>query len=245
MATIEFPRRLLREKSHSWNLAGVAVAPGQTAESVAPLTRSDGGGFWTCSMSDISLSGARGLTGTDRQKISTLLWRAVRNICDGGVENIVVPRNDARFRPWPVGLTQDVANIPHDDDAYFSDGAGYYQSAIEIICATAALRATTLVIRINAGSSLLGGESFSINHPSMGWRLYEVRTVVMDEDDPAAGTITIRPPLREATTDSNPMEFDRPRCTMRLANTSSMDLTVQTWTFNTASVQFIEAPPQP
>lgn len=238
--TIEFPRRLLREKSHSWNLVGVAATPGQTAQSVAPIIRSDGGGFWSCSMSDISLSGARGLRGSDRQKISTLLWRAVRQICDGGVNAIVVPRNDARFRPWPVGLTQDVANVPHDDDTLFGDDSGYYQSVIEIMCATAALRATTLTIRINQGSLLWGGESFSINHATMGWRLYEISTVFMDEDDPAAGVITIMPPLREAVGDETPMEFDRPRCTMRLANPSSMNLTVQPWTFNSASVEFVE-----
>jgi hypothetical protein len=42
--------------------------------------------------------------GRDRQKISALLWRAVRQVCDGGVNLIVVPRNDALFRPWPAGV---------------------------------------------------------------------------------------------------------------------------------------------
>jgi hypothetical protein len=38
-------------------------------------------------MSDISLSGRKGMqdAGRDRQKISALLWRAVRQVCDGGV----------------------------------------------------------------------------------------------------------------------------------------------------------------
>jgi hypothetical protein len=36
------------------------------------------------------------------------------------------------------------------------------------------------------------------------------------------------------------IEFDRPRCMMRLAQPSSMDLSINPWTFNSASVDFIE-----
>jgi hypothetical protein len=54
-------------------------------------------------------------------------------------------------------------------------------------------------------------------------------------------TVTFMPPLRQATPDGTVIEFDRPRCTMRLAKTSSMDLSVAPWTFNTASVDFVEA----
>lgn len=237
--TVEFPRLLLREKSHSWNLAGVAATPGVNAKSVATIIRSDGGGFWTCSMSDVSLSGGGSLRGKDRQKVSALLWRAVRQICDGGVNPIVVPRNDAFFRPWPSGLVNSaVLNIPHDDDALFDDGSGYYQSAIDITCAAKAERATSLDLTINVAGDLQGGESFSIEHPTMGWRLYEIATVVYSDDSHAR--ITFLPPLREDVEAGTQIEFDRPRCTMRLADTGSMDLSVAPWTFNSASVQFIE-----
>jgi hypothetical protein len=239
--TIEFPRRLLREKSHSWNLAGVAATPGVTAQSVATLARSDGGGFWVCSMSDVSLSAAnQGATGRDRQKVSTLLWRAFRQICDGGVNPIVVPRNDALFRPWPAGLAQGAAiHIPHDDGTLFSDGSGYSQSVIDIVADGAGLRATALAITINIAGELQGGESFSILHAVMGWRIYEISTVEMSSDTQAV--IHFNPPLREAIADATPLEFDRPRCTMRLARPESMNLQVQPWTFNTASVDFVES----
>lgn len=240
MDQIAFPRALLREQSHSWNLKGVAMTPGQTAQSVAPIIRSDGGGFWSCMMQDVSLSGGRGLRGRDRQRVSTLLWRAVRQICDGGVNSIVVPRNDALFRPWPAGFSQGVASVPHSDGTEFSDGATYYQSMINIQAAAAPRRATSLLLTINHAGSLLGGESFSINHPTMGWRLYEVATVeVLSE---VSASITFNPPLREAVATGVHLEFDRPRCTMRLASPGSMDLSVRPWTFNSASVDFIEAP---
>lgn len=239
--TVEFPRALLREQSHSWNLAGSAISGGTTVASVSTLVRSDGGGFWTCTMSNVSLSGRNGIPdrNKDRQRKSTLLWRAVQQICDGGVNPIVVPRNDALFVPWPDGVARNAGdNIPHGDDALFSDDGGYYQSTIDVIVsADAALRATSLSIEINNAGELVGGEAFSINHENAGWRMYVIRTI---SDD--GGTITVNPPLREAVTAGTALEFDRPRCTMRLVQPSSMNLTVQPWTFNTANADFIEAP---
>lgn len=240
--TVEFPRRLLREKSHSWNLVGVAVTSGQTAQSVASFTRTDGGGFWSCSMSDVSLSGGAGLKGRERQKISTLLWRAIRQICDGGVNAIVVPRNDALFRPWPTGVAQDGGVVPHSDGSFFSDGSGYYQPTISVTSEGAAdLRDTSLDLNLIYCGPLMGGEAFSIDHETIGWRLYEIATVVYSDETHA--TVTFRPPLREAVADGTYIEFDRPRCTMRLANPGSMNLTVQPWTFNSANVDFVEAFP--
>lgn len=237
--TIEFPRRLLREKQHSWNLLGVAATPGQTSQSVATLVRTDGGGFWSCSMSDVSLSGGKGLVGRARQKVTTLLWRAVRQICDGGASPVVVPRNDALFRPWPTGVAQSLGlDIPHSDDTFFDDDTGYYQPVIDITAGAAALRSVSLEISIVYAGELMGGEAFSINHTNMGWRLYEIATVEYDDEESA--TITFRPPLREAVIDGTQLEFDRPRCTMRLASTNSMDLSINPWTFNSASVDFVE-----
>lgn len=235
-----FPRLLLRERQHSWNLLGVAATPGVTMDSAATYIRSDGGGFWSCSMSDVSLSGPG--TGKERQRVSTLLWRAVRQVCDGGVNRIVVWRNDALFIPFPEGFAR-ITSAPHSDGSPFSDGSEYYQPAIDIVSdGSAELRATSMAIRINEAAALIGGESFSIYHDTAGWRLYEIATVLVDEEDATSATITFMPPLREAIPDGTQLEFDRPRCTMRLASPGSMDLTVRPWTFNSASVDFVEAP---
>lgn len=239
-----FPRALLREKSHSWNLLGVAQTPGQTTQNAATIVRSDGGGFWSCVMSDISLSGRKGMqdAGRDRQKISALLWRAVRQVCDGGVNLMLVPRNDALVRPWPAGVAPDDGiGFPHSDESLFDDGSGYYQPMIDIVSGAGALRATSMTIAINQAGDLQGGESFSIDHATIGRRLYEISTVVYSSA--AAATIGFRPPLREAVTAGTAMDFDRPGCMMRLAKTTSMDLSVAPWTFNTASVDFVEAFP--
>jgi hypothetical protein len=236
----EFPRALLREKSHSWNLAGNTMTPGQTGAGVMTIARSDGGGYWTCAMGSVALAGRKGMgdAGRDRQKYSTLLWRAVRQICAGGVNLIVVPRNDALFRPFPPGA-REYGLIHHSDTALFSDGSGYYQPVISVTTyAAAGLRATTLGLRLVNCAPLVGGESFSINHPTMGWRLYEIATVNQVDDTHAI--VTFNPPLREAVASGVDVEFDRPRCIMRLANAGSMDLSVEPWTFNNADASFIE-----
>lgn len=239
MAVFEFPRLLLRERSHSWNLVGVAATPGATGRSVAPIIRSDGGGFWTCSMLDVSLSGGGGLTGRDRQRVSTLLWRAVRQNARGGAAPIIVPCNDAGFRPWPAGLAQTAGvDIPHDDGTVFDDGVGYYQATIDIRAAAAAeLRDTSLDVVISYAGALLGGERFSIEHDD-GPRLYEIATVFYS--DATHATITFQPPLRSDVAAGAVLEFDRPRCLMRLATPSAMDLSEVPWTFNAASVEFVE-----
>lgn len=242
MTTPDFPRLLLRERRHSWNLVGVATTAGVTAQSFAPFIRSDGGGFWSCTMSDISLGGnLPNAVGRQRQRLSTLLWRAIRQICDGGVNVIIVPRNDALFRPWPPGIAQK-NTILHSDSSPFSDGSTYYQTIIEVkVNGNASLRSTTLnLLLINCGT-LVGGESFSILHDTMGWRVYEIATV--NYTDATHATVTFMPPLREAVVSGTDVEFDRPRCMMRLAQPGSMDLSVNPWTFNSSSVDFIEAPP--
>lgn len=239
----EFPRALLREQSHAWNIVGATMGSGQGGDGFFPVARSDGGGLWSCSMSSISLSGIRGAALKDRErvKVSTLLWRAVRQLCNGGARRIVVPRNDALFRPFPVS-TSEYRAIPHSDGTYFSDSTGYYQPVIDVVTYAAAdLRDTTLYLKLNYCSDLLGGESFSINHSTMGWRLYEIGTVAPVDDTHVA--VTFNPPLREDTPSGTQVEFDRPRCVMQLKAPSSMDLTVAPWTFNSASVEFIEARP--
>jgi len=225
-AIVQFPRALLREQSHAWNLLGVAAVPGQTVGAGAILVRSDGGGYWSCVMNDVS-----------RQRQSTLLWRAVRQYCEGGVRSIVVPRNDALFRPSTPGLAS--GHIRHSDNTLHSDGTGYYQSNAQVSAgATAPLRATSMELTLTYCGPLLGGEAFSVNHTRMGWRLYEISTVHYVDSDTAV--VTFNPPLRQEVPAGTQLEFDRPRCTMRLARPSSMDLNVIPWTFNRASVDFVE-----
>lgn len=225
---IEFPRKLLREQNHDWNIVGNTMGAGQTTGASVDV-RSDGGGLWMASLNNI-----RFLDATD-----ALLWRAVRQICNGGVTPIVVPRNDIPFAPWPAGAPTGL--IAHSDGTPFDDGSGYYQPVIDITARGAApLRATAMEFDLNYCGPLQGGEAFSIEHPLFGWRLYEIATVVVAEGG-ASAAVTFNPPLREAVDDETRLEFDRPRCLMKLATPGAMDLNVTTWPFSLASVKFVEA----
>lgn len=231
--TIEFPRRLMREESHDWNVVGNVAGSGQTTSGSVSV-RTDGGGLWMASINVIRISNDR-----DGRNADTNLWRAVRQICNGGVTPIIVPRNDVLFRPWPVGLDASVGlDVPHDDDSYFSDDADYHQTVIDIACGPGALRATTLDIAVTYAGELVGGEAFSIEHPTVGWRMYEIATVEMS--DAESGVITFNPPLREAVSGGTKLEFDRPRCLMKLATPGAMDLNVTAQPYNQPSVKFIE-----
>ena len=54
-------------------------------------------------------------------------------------------------------------------------------------------------------------------------------------------TITFNPPLREPVNNGDALEFDQPRCTMKLVNAAGMDLNVTTWPFSLATAKFIES----
>lgn len=224
---IEFPRRLLREQNHDWNIVGNTMGVGQTTGASVDV-RSDGGGLWMASLNNI-----RFLDATD-----TLLWRALRQICNGGVTPIVVPRNDVAFAPWPADV-MDLGGVPFSDGSLFDDGSGFYQSIIDVTArGPSLLRATSMEFDLNYCGALQGGEAFSIEHPTFGWRLYEIATV---EAEGSTAAVTFNPPLREAVSDGTPLEFDRPRCLMKLAAPGAMDLNVTTWPFSLASVKFVEA----
>jgi len=226
---IEFPRRLLREQNHDWNIVGNTAGAGQTATASVDV-RSDGGGLWMASLNSI-----RFLDATD-----TRLWRAMRQICNGGITPLVVPRNDIAFVPWPSTVIDGVS-VPHMDGALFNDGAGYYQPIIDVkALGAAALRATAMNWTLTYCGALLGGEVFSIEHPTFGWRMYEVATVVVASGG-ATAAVTFNPPLREAVVDGTRIELDRPRCLMKLASPGAMDLNVTTWPFSLASVKFVES----
>lgn len=223
---IIFPRKLLRESSHDWNIIGNTISAGQTNGASVDV-RSDGGGLWSASLNDIQFW----------DQTDARLWRAVRQLCNGGVTPIIVPRNDAICAPFPV---PEYAPTPHSDGSFFDDGTGYYQPVIDVECyGGAALRSTSMVLKLNYCAPLQGGESFSIEHDTFNWRLYEIATAVPIDD--TYTTITFNPPLREAIEDGDQIEFDRPRCTMKLASAGAMDLNFTTWPFSNASVKFIES----
>lgn len=172
-----------------------------------------GGGFWQieCQFSAQSVDEVRGL-------------RAWSAYLDKGATEFILPLLDLRFAPRPTIAGEPVkpGTVAKADD-YFSEEAGYgSQIIVAKAVSAAALRATSVTIRVSQGSSIKGGEHFSIEHPTAGWRLYRVMRVTTSSVNDFV--CDIRPPLREAVSANAAIEFDMPRCVMRITPDKADDM---------------------
>lgn len=158
-----------------------------------------------------------------------LAWRAILGRLEEGVTPMIVPFCDLRHQPY--GLEQHVTygdGSTHSDGSLFSGGGSYAEAT-----AGAALRAVQIQIAGVFGRPLIGGEWFSIEHPVKGWRAYKVQRI---DDD---GTLTFRPPLREAVVVGEVLDFSEPRCLMVQDGRASSALAFRRQT--TAAIRFVEA----
>jgi hypothetical protein len=177
---------------------GLTSSGGTSLSGYEDVIRTDGGGFVVAEFSN----------GGTRARQDTLAIRAILDAMDGGAVAVVVHFCDRLHQP--VG---DRVTVPHSDDTPFSDDTLYVSSgASASAVAPAALRATSLRMTIVSELPLLAGELFTIVHPNWGERAY--RVINIDGD-----TIQFRPPLREAINAGTALDFDDPRCRMRLSGT--------------------------
>lgn len=229
--------------TYVWPSVLKARAPAQ----FTPVPRSRGGGVSLSGVEQVVSSGAGIWKATIgnvaiRTSDQIRLWRSLQALLQGRVNPVLVSPCDAARTPWPLdGTGRPIMardDIPHDDGTLFSDGAGYGQNVIVAYSiADAARGATALTFNIDVGSALAGGEHFSI-----GERLYRIVTV--DGGETGLGgfsyTVGIWPPLRDAAPAGSALEFDRPRCRMRLAIDDAMDVDLDLNRFASPSVTFLE-----
>jgi hypothetical protein len=137
--------------------------------------------------------------------------------------------------------------VPHSDGTFFSDGSGYLGGPIEArLIEDAAHAATTLKIRVLGAEPFIGAEPFTIVHPNAAERLYAVNAVVdaaevSNDADEVVGfdyEVEIEPPLRERAAAADEVDFNTPRCAMRLQDSNGMPLPEDVVSFGT--VAFIE-----
>lgn len=221
---IVWPRSLFPATDVEISLQGRATTGGMSVSGISQLVKTDHGGLWRFIFSGIVL----------RSKDQVRTWRALEGQLDGGATKLIVPICDLRHAPRPDGaLPGD--SVPHSDDTYFSDDTGYVSGLMSAVAVgAAALGASSLGIDMLVGSALMGGEHFTIDHPTEGPRLY--RVISVDGD-----TIGIRPTLREAVEDGEEIDFNDPRCTVRLAGPDTMNLNLQLGRFGQVGVAFVEA----
>lgn len=163
------------------------------------------------------------------EREDNLAWRAIGTRFGSGTEPIIVPFCDRLHQPYGYEHS-----VPHSDDTPFDDDSEYSGGGpVASVAADAALRATTLSLTLDLPQDLIGGEWFSINHPTKGWRAYNIATV-------DGSTVTFRPPLREAVTAGDTVDFDNPRCLMRVDGRPPRRIEIGQ--YGEASIRFVEAP---
>lgn len=223
--TIRWPDEVLRPQNVSFDLDSRSLAGPASVSGATQVVASDAG-IWKATFGSVIV----------KSRQAVLVHRALAALLEGRLGSILVPLCRAYGPSSDAVLTDDeellFAEVPHSDDAFFDDDTGYVGSLTDVVlAANAAVRATTLVVTVNyAADDIQPGMHFSL-----GERLYRIRTY-----DSTTGVMTIRPPLREAVTAGDALNFDDPVCRMRLANDDGLDLELALRRYGTPSISFIE-----
>lgn len=192
-----FPTALFAPNDVDFDIERRTISGGTALNGEEDVVATDGGGRWGGVFADFYL---------DDPAVGKA-YRALSALSDGGAAAFAVPFCDHRYQPSDGGRQ----TVPHSDETPFSDETEYSQGESAVTVAVgAALRATTLVLAglDTMGDPLIGGETFSIDHPIFRYRAYRVATV-------EGPVITFRPPLREAVPAGTEVSFD-PVCMMRV-----------------------------
>lgn len=180
---------------------------------------------------------------------------------NGGYRFINVPLVTDGIGPFPVINVKRrpvIKGITHSDGSFFSDASGYSQTTVwGKLLSDAALNAGKVQIRIyGATRDLRWSDWFSIYHDqngdrSKGWRAYRY----WENDKTGEGTetvdgvalsykdytLSIAPPLREATAAGTRVEFARPLCCMGFPDGFTLPFEYESYYQARPTLSFIEA----
>ncbi len=147
-----------------------------------------------------------------------------------------MPETDTRGPLQWAGLVPPARGVRHADDTSFDDGTGYDQRfAGASLSAGAAVNATTLQIRLGSGLILIEGMRFSTPDD----RMHEIDEVVSRSGD--VWTVRILPWLRAAYPADTALNFEAPRCRMRLATEETGALTIAQRALSNPTLDLTEA----
>lgn len=223
-----WPFGVLSPADLEWSPVGGVDSGGPSLSGLEQLDRTDGGPKWIARMVRIPLA--------TREQI--LAFQAMQMNLENGTAPIILPRRP-RDRS-PGGLATPGALTPHSDETPFDD-SGLYLTPDSSAATTesAALRGDTLTFTLDAPRPLIGGEDFSINHPTASWRMYRVRRIL--EQDGTTYTVRIGPTLREDIPAAIALDFSDPRCVMRLSDPRAFATALQFNRYGWVDADFEEA----
>ncbi len=138
-------------------------------------------------------------------------WRALETVVGDGITAFDLPLYENALRPDPTG------------------------AMTATLASNAALRATTA--SVTASVAPTAGSKFTIDHSSLGKRLYAVGSV----SGSGPYTVTFWPPLRAAESTSKALNFNTPSLKVRIADPASFGLNLVAGSYAEKSVTFVEA----
>lgn len=230
-----FPTRLFAPKGLRPRPLGQALSGGAALAGEENFGDVSGGGRWVVDFGETTLW----------TPAKILQWRALEAAADGGATPILVPLADRLHQPiTPKYTGADTFGL----STWVADATAWtIEEVTATVSANAALGATTLSFTYTNTSSvktLVPGMHFAILHPTWGWRLYRIiRVTAGGIGAGEATTVVFRTPLREAVTAGAHLNFDSPRCVMRVDGDISAD--VQANRFGKAQARFVEFPGAP
>lgn len=217
-------------------IVGSAVEGGASLAGPTDASDSTGGGLWSYSYGQIVAGNI------DQSKLR--LINRIGIALAGGIRNIAVPFLVDFVQPVIIGVAP--VGTPFSDLSKFSDTSEFSQAPVAgVVSGAQAVGAGTITVSVIGGTGVLEcGEFFGLNHPTNGFRVYNVTDIDSQTTDGNGNnvyTVGIRPTLRDAIADQAPVTWWRPKCLMRLAPGSSIDLDVRPFWLASPSVKFIEA----
>lgn len=224
-----------------FDVVGSAMNGGRNLAGQSISIDTSGGGIVTASYEQCFAQAA--------EEHEYLNWLGAR--LNGSIRFINVPIRTEWWGPFPTinGRPRPmITGITHSDGTYFSDGAGYSQATV---WGTVVSMINTGVLRIRVfGMSrpLRWSDWFSIYHATMGWRAYRYWDVIERHDDGSSDgydyqeyTLALAPPLREAVSAGDHIEFGEPKFVASLQSGTTIPWEVESFWVSRPTLQFTEA----
>lgn len=182
--------RLFDPETEIWRLRGVTISGGVSIGGSSTLTRTDGGGLWTCEQTGIEIY-------TPEQLLAA---SALDMQLEAGASPIVLPCFNWPLRPVPAGVDWRVAIALTAD-------AALRATTLQVVLTTGAPL-------IGGEPFSITGPV----HGKRLYRVHSAASAPVTVDGVTTQTIRIRPPLREVAETGSSLDFETPGCVMRLAN---------------------------
>lgn len=229
---LTFPTHLFNPMRIALRPMGATLTAGESLSGVTDTIKTDGGGFWVCSMMGIEL-----LT-PDLIRA----WRAWEDTLESGVTKVLVPVADVRMAPRVPGSVPSGPVLATTTDPYFPEAVGFPTPWITAVTVgAAALRATQIEINVTLGAPLKGGEVFSIDHGgTVGKRVYRV-VRVLSRPTAQRAVVQIRTPLRAAVAAATAVDFAWPAFVGTLMPESEISPEIEFGRRATVDIAFREA----